>query len=671
MITQIKSKRKLGILLTLAALLGLYVSIYADSMLEKVIQYHRIPINIQIQQTKEQAFFAIFGASVTILAIVFSISHFIISQISQNYSPYFLEAYKKDYRYRLTFYLIAFLIPISLFTAISEIFFIWFYFLIILVFVVGLILLVLHFRYTLVLSDPREVLNLISKDLMNQIKEGESEKIKSYLSSMGDIAVKSLHRNEENITIEYISGFHKFFKNYLNAFPVLKPEVQKKLRSTDFFGYWEDQVTSNIYENLGRTFSAALDKKDRKVTTEIASKLFFFTFDILEKSDTVLFEQLIDTKSVRGAVYLQLFENAMEHEDVSRRKFITNIYSILQTYFSSLPKSTIDKDLLHHLIDLHLFRMNKLILDFDDYELFVHQIDLASRIIVDLDPRETLTDIVDHINRSINLITYLSDDKVKKVDYVFSHLDHKLQRSFKPEKEFLATLNELKIDLKRNIKLEGENEQLEREFSEINIVLDKYSMLSRLHRTFFLIGAYNLFLRGQDKKFDHGKYIKELWEHTSPEDADAHHINKTPVCFDPFWLIYLVTYGGENSIIWFDKYDFEFGDYHGIRDYVYQYWILLMGRWKGDLNIPGENVIETWKKSGYKFKLEFWYELLNDFLLYHKDKIENNFQKIIDNKLYEGLYEKEDIDELKEKFDDITGRIENTLKILQRELAQP
>ena len=375
-------------------------------------------------------------------------------------------------------------------------------------------------------------------------------------------------------------------------------------------------------------------------------------------------QYLIDTKSVKGLTYLQLFKYSMEYNDQAREIFVRNIFSILQVYLSSLRR--IDKNLLYELIDFHLLRMNKLIIDYDDFELFKKEMDFISRMILRLDPKELLDDVIEHINRLLDFITNISESETKEIEYLYN-VEHELLRNFNSME---LRLNEFKTTLLERSNSEIDKEKIKEEFDEIQAILDKYEVIARLHRTFFLVGSHILFY-GQNKDIKWIKYIKELWEHTRPEDASAHYLNKTPVCFDPLWLTYLLVYGGKNDFIWLNDYDFEWGDYHGIENYVYQYWLFLMNKWSKNLPIPEENSIKAWKSSGHGFKLEFWRDLCNDFLSYHKDKVKENSQKIMQERLYEGLYAEEQIEELEKKFDNLVNSMRKALGILQRELNQP
>jgi len=618
-------------------------------------------IESQISDNNTQLFLAIFTGSIAILSIVFSISQFTISQLSNYYSPYILEKYKNSLRFRFTFYLFSGLILFSLALSISVFSNFFIRSIALILFGSGVFLLILHFKLILTLMDPKRLSQLLLTDIEHNITQGKTEEIKKYIISMGDIATKSLVRKEEKIVLEYIDAFHELFKKYLRILDKLKEEKEdksniiEKLRPEDMFYEIEDVVCRNLYDHLERVFLTALNNKEKRVTTEIALKLYDFTRAILERGDEVLFRQLIDTRRVKGAAYYHFFKNAMEYKDYSKEIFVRNMVSILQHYL--IFKAKLNQKLLNELVDVHLFRMNKLIIDFDDFDLFKKELSWISRMILKPDPKELLKDAEVQLNKLLSKSKYIDKINCSDIEYLNIYLEHRLLRNFDAVEEF-------KKELLECLKSVSEDWKTDEEFEKIQRILEEYRTLARLYRTFFLIGAYILFC-GQNKGINWKKYVKTLWELTTPPDAGANYLNKTPVCFDPLWLIYLLTYGGKNNTSWFEEYDFELEDYHEIGDYVYQYWVLLMGKWSKDLDLPNESLIMNWKRSSYDFKLKIWYELCNNFL-HHKDQIKENFQKILQERLYEGIYTEDKINKLKAKFDELVWSMEKTLQMLQQ-----
>jgi len=140
-----------------------------------------------------------------------------------------------------------------------------------------------------------------------------------------------------------------------------------------------------------------------------------------------------------------------------------------------------------------------------------------------------------------------------------------------------------------------------------------------LHFTFYRIGAFIIFA-GKQKRVNSARYLKELWDHTHPDDASGINLNETPALFDPLWLTYLHFYGGKNVESW-TRATFSlhlgFDDYHGPEKYLYQYYLLMITRCVeragSTLSLSSVEELDHLKaKEPYKFK-EF-FEFANIFI---------------------------------------------------------
>jgi len=160
----------------------------------------------------------------------------------------------------------------------------------------------------------------------------------------------------------------------------------------------------------------------------------------------------------------------------------------------------------------------------------------------------------------------------------------------------------------------------------------------KLHFTYYRIGAFIIF-EGKEKQIDTVQYLKELWDHTQPEDADGINLNETPILFDPLWLTYLHVYGGKNVQYWTKTVfgiSLGFDYYHGAEKYLYQYYLLTITRCiqKGNktLNLPTIEELDNLKvKEPYKFKeLYDFVEVFkkeSEFLIPHCDELIGNAHK--------------------------------------------
>ena len=322
---------------------------------------------------------------------------------------------------------------------------------------------------------------------------------------------------------------------------------------------------------------------------------------------------------------------------------------------------------LEELLASHLFRINQLIIDYNDFELFKSEIGNFSRMLSIKSPSELQNDIENDLNFSGVLGKYLR--------FI---VKYKISGDFEAKKVFEERLEEFKNFIIGHI--ENEN-NIKEKIDSIKHELHELYMFSKVHKTFFVIGAYILF-KGKEGKIDTGKYLKELWEHTSPEDADAHILNRPPVTFDPFWLTYLLFYGGKNSDIWFE--DFMFEDFHGVTDYIYQYYLLCItkGIEKGrnNLGLAQRNDLERMMKENRTYKLEELYQFSNVFELKAKDLIKycessieksDNWNALFKNNAKEALEKtKEWIDRTSQECEKVKKEIETILPLDPQKVAK-
>jgi len=182
---------------------------------------------------------------------------------------------------------------------------------------------------------------------------------------------------------------------------------------------------------------------------------------------------------------------------------------------------------------------------------------------------------------------------------------------------------------------------------------------AQLYRTFFLIGT-NILYNQKTKGIIAEKYIKELWEHTQPEDADAFSLNTTPVTFNARWLTSLLFSGGASSETWKDDFSLKFEDFHGVTDYIYQYYLLCITesllKNEGSLYlIPSSNLSLVKSESPETLFKE--YSFVTQFIS-EKERLEK-YHKILSqqSKKYIHLFK----GNVKKSFIDLKDWIDNTI----------
>jgi ElaB/YqjD/DUF883 family membrane-anchored ribosome-binding protein len=258
--------------------------------------------------------------------------------------------------------------------------------------------------------------------------------------------------------------------------------------------------------------------------------------------------------------------------------------------------------------------------------------------------------------------------------------------------KILRESNEITTDEFENVKRQIEDsikkvkekiEGSEHELWSIKHWLKEHYISSKVHKTFFVIGAYILF-KGKEGKIDAKRYLKELWEHTNPEDAHAIICNETPVTFDPFWLTYLLFYGGENSAIWLHDMGIRFEGFHGTTDYAYQYYLLCIAesieKGRTNFGLPQKDDLEKMMKENRTYELEELYQFSNgfkgkveDLIKYCDDLIEKsgNWNALFKNNAKEALEKsKEWVNTTSKECETVKEEIETILPLNPEKVAK-
>lgn len=546
-----------------------------------------------------------------ILAIVFSISLLAVQIVSDKYTPRVLEYFKKNSLTKLTlFSFLSTIVFCILFLGISDcnqsVYAIGFA-----LFLVCCCVFVKYFYGMLRIINPIELANLLRNECLKNVKKQNKEGTENVIDSLGDIAIKTIQRNEETITKKYIQTLYDVFDEFLKL-KEMDPEKYKPIVNS----YYSRDVDRNnilgcVLDQFFRIYKEAIFRKDDVITEDISYKLFLILHECLTKTNNdLLVDQIIEAEHSFCKV-------AIENKDVSRFCLVQHIVKVLD--INSSQKDRIGDGYLNKVINSYLFRVNQLILDHDDFELFKAEInafclsaltespnDLQERIKTDLYLYQEMHPII-YKNKQVY------GEIEEKRNYLQFLIKYDISKNFENTKKFekkLEGFESLVIIENVREKIKGNEKELPR---SIKYNLYKLYLNSKIYKTFFATGAYILF-KGAVGGIDSEKYLKELWMHTNPEDADAGMCcNKPPITFDPFWLTYLLFYGGKSDSFWF--HDYRFGDFHGTTNYFYQYYLLCIANTRGALGLPSESDLEKMNKTGKIYKLEELYMFSNKFIL--------------------------------------------------------
>ena len=629
------------------------------------------------------------GALAAILAIVFAISQIIISNLSERYSPYIFERYKNDPKTIRTLFGFITVITLSILLLFVNAFLPpTVSFMLLSALLLGLVysfsLFINYFNFMFEIINPLEFASILEKYTKEHIKKQNEKETKDYISSLGDISIKSLQRNEERVCKEYIQTLYNIFKEFLKL-KEGNPEKYKPVVNRYNRDNAKNNILGYVLDQYLRIYKEAVFRKEETIEEEISKKLCSILDKCLTgKDNDVLIEEIIETRGIIGAKYYQFCKIAIENKASSRFRLIRNLCTILQ--MNHYQPNRIEDKWLEELLASHLFRINQLIIDYNDFELFKSEIGNFSRMLSIKSPSELQNDIENDLYFSgvlpVNL--YQNEDIFREIErkgkYLRFIVKYKISGDFEAKKVFEERLEEFKNFIIVHIENEN-NINIKEKIDSIKHELHELYMFSKVHKTFFVIGAYILF-KGKEGKIDTGKYLKELWEHTSPEDADAHILNRPPVTFDPFWLTYLLFYGGKNSDIWFE--DFMFEDFHGVTGYIYQYYLLCITKsiekGRNNLGLAQRNDLEKMMKENRTYELEELYQFSNVFELKAKDLIKyceslieksDNWNALFKNNAKEALEKtKEWIDRTSQECEKVKKEIETILPLDPQKVAK-
>lgn len=490
---------------------------------------------------------AIVGALSAILAIVFSLTIISIESVSEKYTPYIIEKYRKNKQTRYTLYAFILVIVASLFLLLIKellIAYIVLFYLVLIVFgfVTCFILLINYFYFIFDIINPIKLASILAEEVVSNIKDGRKEEVVPIITAMGDISIRSLQRHEEDTASHYISELYDIFLRTVS-----------EIQNLDYL--------HKILDSYQRILGYCIASKN---------KLRFKILDIYAEIPMIIY-------------YAEKLN-----------KFNNEVFSEHQTYLNNL------------------YFANKQIINNNDFELFKSEIHSISMRIVD-DPKKINEEIKNELFLNDFVQSQLHQDTEIQTKRKHLHilLEKHLAKNFSIFEHYkivLDSFDEFFSLATKHLTTKEEQEKIKSKSDEIRDKLFKLYLDSTLHRTFLLVGGYCLFVQNE-KKVESDKYLRELWLHTNPADARAIIGNEVPISSDIEFLCNMLFWGGENSFFWYDHYSFE--GFHGAKNYIYKYFLLLLTHLREKQN---KELTISISKETEKEELEFRYIFSKRFI---------------------------------------------------------
>jgi hypothetical protein len=376
------------------------------------------------------------------------------------------------------------------------------------------------------------------------------------------------------------------------------------------------------------------------VSHEVVMSLFDILYEtVFNEDNDDIFVYLVETRHIYGAWYYRFCKLAIEKKTVARFELIRNLADILQ--ISYIRKKKLKDRYLADLVGFQVLRTNQLIIAHNDFDLFRSEINDFSLLLPSETPDEIQSRLSANLFVNLPIILYRDREFMKEVEKRIAQIEylvkHESSKNFSSARtiqveledycDFLAKqLNKLQdVEYVKAILNGQPADQLQQQIAQTQkyiVELSKHFenlkklvytlyLTSHVCKTFFLIGAYLLFSKAT-KGTDAETYIKELWSHTNPDDADGVNLNRPPITSNPLWLTYLRLYGGVGSGLWLSL--LSFGDFHGAREYIDRYYLLAIEKKKSGLNAPSISQLEKMKSDGRILELGHWFEFSHDLV---------------------------------------------------------
>jgi len=533
-----------------------------------------IPLEAPVDSDIANSFLGtIAQVAASILAIVFSVSVLAVEIVSDRYSPRLFSYFVGSKATIVTFfsYLICILIS-AIAIGVNYPMFQWGFMVMGLLLIVCLIALPYYFTQTLSLLDPKRLASRIQHEAFSGIRKRDWGKMLNAITSLGDITLKAFKRNEEDITGVCLTLLHEVHIDLYDTDPQSAgPNNQKPIVLPPQFS----SIQSPVIVQYFRIYKAAAEAKSFEITQLVAHLLSEAIFLIIKGNNS---------DYIRNALHQsdEFIKISPETDDISRLILLQNLHDvILPSYGSGISEENIS------LAMSSLIQLNKRIIEQDDFGLWKEELDFFSR-------SPSIEDAYDSLSRKYrellqNLINVGVSISNEKWQFWYGVLIVMSTRVTATNRELI-----LQILLEIDGLIQQSTEKAKQLVRDSREEFHKLYRVTQVYDVFYYLCVYALFCKKP-------RFIKELWQHTNPPDADAHWGNPNMVHLNIGFLTHQVTI--------LTMIPFEIDQYHGAETYALEYYLLC-------LSFACYKLADDWHPTGYPF-------LKTDFLL------DNDYSKAI------------------------------------------
>lgn len=213
----------------------------------------------------------------TILAILFALSQFILTNIIDKYSTQFLERHENNSTGFLLFLyvftiLFSFMLSVLAMSEFCPQFYVFGLILSVYLFIISFSVLVDYLHYMFTLINPSKLADILKDEIITAIKKQNETDVRDDIIAMGDITTKLIKNHEEKVSIQYID----YLKDISSDFLVLMQEDPDRFNIQDdmFHSQEDNNVLNYILIQYLRIYKLSVDNNSSSVSNRTAKNLF-------------------------------------------------------------------------------------------------------------------------------------------------------------------------------------------------------------------------------------------------------------------------------------------------------------------------------------------------------------------------------------------------------------
>lgn len=220
----------------------------------------------------------------TILAILFALSQFILTNIIDKYSSQFVEKHENNSTGFLLFLyvftiLLSFMLAVLPIAKICPQFFIFGLILSVYLFIISFSVLVDYLHYMFTLINPSKLADVLKDEIINAIINQKEDDVRNDISAMGDIAIKLVKNQEEKASLLYIDYLKEISFDFLK---LIREEPDRfNIQDDMFHSHEENNVLNYILIQYFRIYKLSVDLNNDSVSKRTTDNLFEILFEVL------------------------------------------------------------------------------------------------------------------------------------------------------------------------------------------------------------------------------------------------------------------------------------------------------------------------------------------------------------------------------------------------------